>query len=247
MKRGIRALTLTFNYYIYFWKGVAVRIEYLVGVKYLSSTFSSSLVCADLSCQVCPGVADVQVSRAAVLNRSCPHPVSSQGAEVSYSACALRHAPNYCSPRIGVIRCLFLRVGTTSDWNLNCSSCSYIFPSPPRPVGGFVEGRAQADATRAWALHLPGCTHSECLEKCPSKSLQIKCHRQKQRLSSVRRSMTRSKNYVMCKVGEKSKLGIQDMEAVVLLPRVLWCSPLKAAEISTIPPVPQPAPVAAVP
>lgn len=33
VKRGIKALTLTFNCYLYFWKGVAVRIKYFVGIK----------------------------------------------------------------------------------------------------------------------------------------------------------------------------------------------------------------------
>lgn len=45
-ERGIKVLTLTFNYYLYFWKAVAARIKYLVGIKCLLPTFSSCLVCA---------------------------------------------------------------------------------------------------------------------------------------------------------------------------------------------------------
>ena len=136
-----------------------------------------------LSCQVSPGMCDVQASRTAVLDRSYPHPVSSPSAEASYSACAIIHTPKYCSPRVRVIHCLFLGVNTTPDWSFNCSPCSYIFPSPPGPVGGFVEGKAQGSTVLpGYGLScFPGCTHSECLEKCPYKSLQIKHRRQKQR------------------------------------------------------------------
>lgn len=49
VKQGIKALTLAFNYYFNFFKrGVAVRIKYLEGIKYSLSTFSSSLVFAQL-------------------------------------------------------------------------------------------------------------------------------------------------------------------------------------------------------
>lgn len=93
-----------------------------------------------------------------------------------------------------------------------------FFPCLLDHLEGFLKREPKPTLPGYGLSHFPGCTHSECLEKCPSKSSRIKCHRQKQRWSSVRRSVTWSKNYVLCKDGEKSKLCIQDVEAVVLLP-----------------------------
>lgn len=148
----------------------------------------------------------------AVLNCRCPQPVT--------SLCAIKHLSKY-SPCVRVVLYLFLGVNTTSDWSLNCSPCSYVFPYP-RPVGRdcWKESPRQHNTTRMWSLPLfMQHTQNKCLEKCLSKSFRIKYHGHKQRWSSVRRSVTWSKNYVMCKNGEKSKLLIQDVEALVLLPQ----------------------------
>lgn len=219
MKRGIKPLILTFNYYFNFLKGVAVRIKYLEGIKYLLSTFSSSLVCAQLEL---PGLlrsgwcAGEQSCSPELLLSSPPLLTECWG----FIFCMCNYTYSQITPPVRVIYCFFLCVNTTSDWSLNCSLSSYIFPAPPRPVGELFEGKTQGSTMLpGYGLsQLPGCTHSEALEKCPSESLQIKHCRQKHRWSSVRRPTAWSKNYVMCKDGEKSKLCIQDMEAVVLLP-----------------------------
>lgn len=85
VKRGSKVLTFAFNCYLYFWKGVSARIKYLVGIKFLLSTFCSCLVCSRPEVQISLGGADVQVSRAVVLNPSCPHPFSSPRAEVAFA------------------------------------------------------------------------------------------------------------------------------------------------------------------
>lgn len=140
VKRSIKALTRTFNCYLYFWKGVAVRIKYFVGIKYLLSTFSSCLVCARLEL---PGL---RRGAWCAGEQSCglePHPVSSPSAEVSYSACAIIGTPKYCSPRAGVIHCLFLCVNTTSDWSLNCSPV--FFPLLLDQLEGCLKGESKVE------------------------------------------------------------------------------------------------------
>lgn len=103
---------------------------------------------------------------------------------------------------------------------------------------GLWQGKSKA-VLSGWGLcHFPGCTCSECLEKCPSKSWQIKRCRQMQRWSSVRRCVTWSKSCEMCKDGKESKFLIQHSWSLWCLCRgVLPCSHPKAAEIFIVPPM----------
>lgn len=174
-------LTVILNYYPYFWKGVAARIKYLVGIKCLLPTFSSCLVCAQPEVWISPGVADVQVSRAVVLSPSCPHPLSSPCAEFHFLHVQLYKLLN--NPHLVLGLCTVRSYMSTPHLiaTLIALYAPVFFPRLLDQREGLLKGESKPVLSGYGLSHFPGCTHSECLEKCPSKSLQIKRCRQMQR------------------------------------------------------------------